>query len=385
MRKAFKKSYLIIDIFLSIFILFFLFNIFFIKNTSFIFSGITTTILFLILYFIFGFEKKNRRFTYETMFYICSYTVIYLISTYIIGIFSGFDRMVYTFSFSTLIKNIIPYLILIISSELLRSEITRKVENSLSPYVLVTILLVIVDCTIYLTTFNLSTGDGQIQFICNILLPSVSKNIMLLYISRIGGMYPTTIYRLLTELKMFIVPIEPSFGLYIDSVLSTIMPTILGFVVYFQLKQYQNKEVEGKSYKQSKLYVYISVIIIGLFIVLMVTLTSQKFMYAAISIGSGSMTGTINKGDVVVYKKIGEYEPVVDDVLVFKKDGKLIVHRIIEVVDINSTDKVYYTKGDANPTPDGYPLTKKDLVGIVKLRVKYLGIPSVYLNELLNK
>ena len=134
-------------------------------------------------------------------------------------------------------------------------------------------------------------------------------------------MYPTTIYRLLTELKMFIVPIEPSFGLYIDSVLSTIMPTILGFVVYFQLKQYQNKEVEGKSYKQSKLYVYISVIIIGLFIVLMVTLTSQKFMYAAISIGSGSMTGTINKGDVVVYKKIGEYEPVVDDVLVFKKDG----------------------------------------------------------------
>ena len=95
------------------------------------------------------------------------------------------------------------------------------------------------------------------------------------------------------------------------------------------------------------------------------------------------MTGTINKGDVVIYKAIGDYEPQEGEILVFRKDGKIIVHRIIEVVSINDDEKVYYTKGDANATPDGYPLLQKDLVGVVKGNIKYIGLPSVFLHELI--
>ena len=385
MRKGLKKSYIIIDIVLLIFIFVLLLNIFVIKNTNFFFNGITTLITFILLVIQFGYEFKAKRFKQETIFYIITYTIMFIVATYIIGIFTGFAKSIYVFSLKGIFINILPYTLLIASGELLRSQVTRKCEKSTLSYTLCAIALTLVDCTIYLSTFNLATGDGQIQFICNILLPSVSKNIFLLYISTMGGLIPTIIYRLLMELKIFIIPIVPDFGLYIDSVVQTIIPGIIGIIIFINLKQFQNKEVEGKSYKQGLLYSYASTIIILMIIILIVALTSCKFKYGAIAIGSGSMTGTINKGDVVVFKQIGNYNPSTNEIVVFRKDGKLIVHRIIETVQVNEEEYIYYTKGDANPTADGYPLTHDELVGTVNLRIKYIGIPSVYLHELLTK
>ena len=385
MRKGIKKSYLIINIILALFACVLLFNIFVTKNTNFFFCGISTSIIFILMYLLYGYERKAKRFKQETIFYITAYTIIFVIATYIIGVFSGFSRSPFIFNFKGIVNNILPYLLIIASGEFLRSEVTRKCEGSTISYAMCVIVLTLIDCTIYLTTFDLGTGDGQVEFICNILLPSVSKNIFLMYISLIGGLIPTIIYRLLMELKIFIIPIIPDFGLYIDSVVQTVIPGIIGIIIYISLKQFQNKEVQGKTYKQGLLYTYASTIILTMVIVLIVGLTSCRFKYGAIAIGSGSMTGTINKGDVVVFKQIGDYKPSVDEIIVFRKDGKLIVHRIIEVVQVNDDEFIYYTKGDANPTPDGYPLTQGDLVGLVNAKVKYIGIPSVYLHELLTK
>lgn len=384
MKRNFKKSFLIIGMFLTTFILLLTINILFIKNTSFLFSGLITSLVFIIISFIYGYEKKKKRFLYEVMFYIFFYPTIYVILTYLIGIVSGFNYSVYSLSFDSLLKTILPYILVIVSGELLRKEVTTKCPGSAINYILLVISLVLVDATLFLTTFDINTGDGVIKFVCNIVMPSVSKNIFLVYISTIAGLAPTIIYRFIMELKMFIIPIVPDFGLYIDSVLSTAYPAILGLIIFISLKQYQNKEVEGKSIQDSKLFTYSIMIVLFLLLTVLVSLTSCKFKYAAIAIGSGSMTGTFNKGDVIIYKAIGDYNPVLDDILVFRKDGKIIVHRIIEVVDIGNDEYIYYTKGDANPTPDGYPLQREDLVGIYKAKIPYLGVPSVYLGEMIS-
>ena len=96
------------------------------------------------------------------------------------------------------------------------------------------------------------------------------------------------------------------------------------------------------------------------------------------------MQPKINKGDAVVYEKFdGKNMPELGQVLVFHKDDRTVVHRIIEVIDISDTEKIYYTKGDNNDTPDGYPIQTKDILGVVKTRVRYIGIPSVILGELI--
>ena len=382
MKYKYKKSYLEINCILLVTLFILLINFFKIKNYTYLFSNIILFLTFIILFLRYGFEKKKRRFTYETMFSIFSYTVIYLMITYIVGIKLGFNANIYKFNMINIIKNILPYTVLIILSELLRDEITRKADNSFLAYILITFILIMIDSTIFANTFDITIGDGQIKYIFFIILPSISKNILLLYITKIGGLYPCLIYRIIMDLKMFILPIFPDFGYYFESILSVCYPAFLGFIINSGLQKYKNEQIDSRNIRRSKFFAYSTVITITFAVVCIVVLASGKFRYTVISIGSGSMTGTINKGDVVIYeRKSNECVPKLGDVLVFRKENKLVVHRIINIVNLKD-ETVYYTKGDANEKEDGYPINEEEVVGVVKKRIKFVGIPSVALNEL---
>ena len=102
-----------------------------------------------------------------------------------------------------------------------------------------------------------------------------------------------------------------------------------------------------------------------------------------IAIGSGSMTGTINKGDAVIYRAYDKSSEIPEegDVLVFYKDSMIVVHRIIKKHNVYGK-VVYQTKGDANEEADNWLVHEEDVIGIVKRRVPLIAWPSVKLNEL---
>ena len=285
-----------------------------------------------------------------------------------------------------LINNIIPYLILIVISEVLRYEISRKGEGSLLSYVLVTAILICVDLSVFLKTYDLSIGDEQIKFICAIAMPSFFKNICLIYFNRNGGIYPSLLYRLLLDLKIFIFPIFPNFGIYWDSVIYTILPVLMALIIRLHLKQYKYEDDTSTILKKGVLYNYLFYfILLGLVLIINI-LVSCSFTYNMIAIGSSSMSPKIDKGDAVIYEKFnGKNMPEKEQILVFHKDKKIIVHRIVDIVDISEKEKIYYTKGDNNDSPDGYPIETKDIVGVVKTKIKYIGIPSVLISELIRK
>ena len=381
--KNYKKSYLIINVILSLLLVFFVANLFIFKHTSYKFLILVMSLPTLLLILLFGYERKSRRFKYELIFYIFAYCALFLLVTYMIGLFIGFNRNVYKLNSSNLIHNIIPYFILIVVSEVLRYQISRKGDGSSLSHVLVTAVLICVDLTMFLTTYDLNTGDGQIKYTCAVIMPSLFKNIVLLYFTKNGGLYPSLVYRLLLDLKLVVLPIFPAFGLYCDCIVYTILPVLMGFIIRFHLQQFKNKD-EQVNIKGATLYNYL--IYFGLFAVVLTinVLVSCSFKYNMIAIGSGSMQPKINKGDAVVYERFdGKNMPKLGQVLVFHKDDRTVVHRIIEVIDISDTEKIYYTKGDNNDTPDGYPIQTKDILGVVKTRVRYIGIPSVILGELI--
>ena len=45
---------------------------------------------------------------------------------------------------------------------------------------------------------------------------------------------------------------------------------------------------------------------------------------------------------------------------------------------------IFYTKGDNNEFVDNWEVYEDDIIGVVKFRIKYLGWPSVLLNDLLS-
>lgn len=384
MLKGYKKSYLTINIILSILFVFLIFDLVFLKNSSYLFCILSLLVPFSIILSIYGYEKKKRRFTYELLFYVFAYSVIYLLVTYMSGIFIGFTKNIYKFNFSNIVNNVIPYTILIIISEFFRYEIIRKGDGSPTSYVSIAINMVLIDLVLFLNVYDLNTGDGQIKYICSIMLPSVFKNAVMIHFSKLSGPASTILYRLLFDLKTVWIPIFPNFGLYFDCTLNCILPVMICVLCEIHIARFKRNEQEKVRIRDKNIFKYLIIIMIFIATFSINILASRYFSYSLVAIGSGSMAPKIEKGDSVIYKKIDSKTKIKEgEILVFKHDNRIIVHRIIEIVDIGNGEYVYYTKGDANEAPDGFPIEHEDLIGIVKLRIKYIGIPSVILGELL--
>ena len=85
------------------------------------------------------------------------------------------------------------------------------------------------------------------------------------------------------------------------------------------------------------------------------------------------MNPTFKRGDIVIYKKEDNILP--GDIIVFKNENQIIVHRVISI------NEYYVTKGDANNTVDYLKIKKEDIKGVYQFSIKYLGYPSIWLNE----
>ena len=85
--------------------------------------------------------------------------------------------------------------------------------------------------------------------------------------------------------------------------------------------------------------------------------------YSAFEVATGSMSNTIEIGDVILVKLIEPNEPVSEnEIVVFTQDTTLVTHRIIKI----NGDQII-TKGDANNKEDDQ-ITRKQIIGkVVKI------------------
>ena len=93
------------------------------------------------------------------------------------------------------------------------------------------------------------------------------------------------------------------------------------------------------------------------------------FGTSTLIVTTGSMSGTIEDGDMIVVKKSDEYK--IGDIITFLPAGDSIptTHRIIRV-----NDGKFYTKGDANNAEDTRAVEQGDIVGKVAFTVPHVGL-----------
>ena len=119
------------------------------------------------------------------------------------------------------------------------------------------------------------------------------------------------------------------------------------------------------------LLVVVSIIlIIGIYYVAQIKICNNEyanlFGYTFFEVATGSMSPTINVGDVVIVKITKEvYE---DDIIVYKDGENFITHRLI-----SKDDDKLITKGDANNTEDN-PIEESDVLGKVVNTISHIGI-----------
>ena len=129
----------------------------------------------------------------------------------------------------------------------------------------------------------------------------------------------------------------------------------------------------------SKISNSILYIIITLIIIVTGTLVLPRlFGYQLYGVLSGSMEPKYGVGSVVYVKNMDPYEVKIGDAITFYIEGNdtVATHRVIE---INLVEQSFITKGDANKSVDGEPISFERLIGRVDFNIPLLGYVAMYI------
>lgn len=133
----------------------------------------------------------------------------------------------------------------------------------------------------------------------------------------------------------------------------------------------------------NSIYVILAIIVIILiYNIIQIGILNKPYMdifgYSFFQVKTGSMSGTIEIGDIIVVKLEEDVEK--NDIVTYEQQDILITHRIIEKQGEN-----IITKGDANNSEDE-PITTNDIIGKVVYIFKNVEIwkkvfttPEVYI------
>lgn len=383
--KSTEKKVLIFDV---LTILFLLLNIF-AKN---LFKGnsvfILLAILFVISVILFGFEKekmlKNEK--KKIIGTIAFFTTSFLIIIYGLGLILGYAITPYRIDLINIIKNILPIILILVITELLRYNLCHKTKRTITTYVLMIIMFTLIDLLVAFPLYDLSENEEILRILTIVLLPSISKNIMLNSFVEKYGYIPGIIYQLIMNLYIYIIPIYPNLGIYLESVITFLLPLLIKYVVESTLQVRERKIVVERN-KKSKLVINILTGTMATIIIVIVLLYSNLTPYWIAIIGSGSMSPTIKVGDAIIIDKTIKDNPdtlKVGDILVFKINDSMYTHRIVEIEKENSSFYIK-TKGDREgQVIDNWVLKKENIIGIVKTKIPYIGYPTVLLNRFIS-
>ncbi len=302
---------------------------------------------------------------------------VYLMIFYLMGLYFGYYEATVKFSIWSILNYIIPIATIIIASEVIRSIFLA--EKSIISKILTIIAMILIDLIIYANIYQITTFDGFINIISFTLFASIACNLLYNYISIRFGCKPVIVFRLITVLYAYIIPIIPDVYIFFRCFLRILYP----YIIYLILEKCYSKDNFVVASKDKKKTIISTVILITI-MTLLIMLISCKFKYGILVIGSGSMTGTINKGDAVVFESYDNQIISTGQVIIFEKNNMSIVHRVIDIKQVDGEYR-YYTKGDANGQADEGYITNNEILGISKFRIIYIGYPTLWLRDIFTK
>ena len=321
-------------------------------------------------------HSYNKR---QVLLIVAVIAVLYLVLYYLTGLAFGFAVFHGTLTLSNLFRYVVPITIIIITTEVIRSALISQRSRVVS--VCSYVIAVISEIFIAGGVRDISTFFSFIDFVGMTLFPAITENVLYHYLSKRYGMLPNVVYRLILTLYVYIIPFIPNAPAILPAFALLVLPliTCLFIDVLFEKKRRRAKQ------KKSKLGFVFS-FACALITVGFVLLVSCRFRYGILVIASPSMADEINVGDAVIYESYDNDRSVAEnDVIVFQGDGnKRVVHRVIEINDVDG-QRQYITKGDANENPDTGFVTDSQIVGVVRLKVLYIGYPSLWLREIFSQ
>ena len=306
----------------------------------------------------------------------------YLIIIYGLGIIIGFSKPPFSHRLISIVKNILPVILFIVFKEIIRYLISKNTQDKKGPIIIITILYIILSIIIEMNYANVSNMEGVFILFSVTILPIIFKESLYSYLTYNVSIMPTLVIRILLETFIYLVPFYPNFDNYLSAVIGIIYPFMVYHVVSHTLMHAEKKD-------KSVIRTYRRLLTYPVYFILMVliVLVSGILKYQLIAIGSNSMKDVYARGDAVLiykYNKKDIEKISCGDILVYNYNGTIITHRVVDKY-YSDGHIAFRTKGDNNKTVDNNVVLDNDVKGIVVNKIKYIGYPTILLQEMFDK
>ena len=299
--------------------------------------------------------------------------LVYIILYLLFGLFVSFGKNPNSTTITGVLINFWTSGTVVISREYIRYLIINNVFEKQKKKVCV--FLITIFSLLEFKNINIISTNGYYIFkqIFNIVLPTISKNILFTYIAYCKFYWPSIMYELLIFFILWLSPILPNLTWIIISIIDISVPLLLFiYIRYINNKTIHYKQRDDIVNKDpNTIIISIILVILGIWFALGI------FPVKPLAIASGSMEPNISIGDIAIIKKCNINDIKVGDIIEYKKDNISVVHRVIAIVQEN--ENFYITaKGDNNESIDKQIL-EDQLLGKYLFKIKYLGYPAVWM------
>jgi signal peptidase len=301
--------------------------------------------------------------------------VLYVILVSMTGLHFGFFKNPYTLNTDLLLKTLLPVAVIIATTEIIRSVLLAQQIRFAS---LMAFLIAMTGDVLMLTNLVRVTSFNRFMDLVGLtLLPAAIGNVYYHYASKRYGALPNMPLRLILALYSYLLPTTSAVPDALLSCSLILFPLLLLAVVS---SLYEKKKRIALPKKGQKLGWFATALTVVVCIAIAM-LISCRFRFGALVIATESMTGEINKGDMIIYERYDDQPIQEGQVVVFLQNEARIVHRVVRIETVRGETR-YYTKGDANDSPDAGYRTRADIFGLTDVKLAYVGYPTLWLREL---
>ena len=301
---------------------------------------------------------------------------IYAILTHMSGVFFGYYKNPYFVNPQLLIKTIIPLAMIIIGGEIIRYVLLSQKNTCVS--VVAFLICLELEVLMFSSIPGITNFNKFMDLVGLTLFPAISANVYYHYVSKNFGALPNIAFRLIYTLYTYFIPT----GAGIPDALQACIKILFPILILTFVSALYSKKKKIAVHKSHKLGVVATALTVCILISLAM-LISCKFRYGAIVVATESMTGEINKGDMIIYEEYDDQTIKEGQVIVFLQYNRRVIHRVVAIERVGGEIR-YYTKGDANEDNDiGYRVDS-EIIGLTDMKVAYLGYPTLWLRELIN-
>ena len=332
---------------------------------------------FLLLFFHFYFilEKDKHRYLKDILFEVLFFALTYFVLYYLLGFIVGLAKTQNYLTTYGITRFILPAFFYCILKEILRYNMLCKSDGNWLCTIVTVIFFIVLDISNNVYQINFQSNYEGLKFFALTLLPTISKSISYSYVSKKMGYHPIIFFDLIWVLFPYIIPLIPNPNEYVASIIYLLVPILYAYHIskFFECKK--DDEIPRDYHKKKWKGLFLP----SALVLIMVYFYSGYFRYYVIAIASGSMEPKMKKGDIVIVdQKEKNFE--LDEVIAFRYNGNIIIHRIVKKLEWNHS-YIYYTKGDANSKMDDILIKDDMIIGKSKGKIPYLGYPTIWFNK----